>query len=74
MIELAAHTWEVSPAQAVRRLAAAGVPIPHDIDTASINKYVVAHPHTRNRLLDFWRRCREYLPQADSSEDRKSVV
>lgn len=69
MIELAARVWEVSPGQALRRLAEEGVPIPREsIDATSINKYVVAHPQTRNRLLDFWRKCREYLPQAQSSE------
>ncbi len=69
MIELAARVFEVPPAQAVRRLVAAGVPIPADrSDVASINKYVVAHPQMRNRLMDFWRKCREYLPRAGSIE------
>lgn len=67
MIELAAAVWKVSPAVAVRRLVAAGIPIPEDrVDAGTINRYVVAHPQYRNRMTGFWAKAREYLAKTGS--------
>lgn len=67
MIELAAAAWDVSPAVAVRRLAAAGIPIPADrADPAVINKYVVEHPQYRNRMTAFWGKAKDYLAKTAS--------
>jgi hypothetical protein len=67
MIELAAAAWKVGPHAAVLRLLAEGVSLPEERSTPeAIATYVRHHPQYRNKLRDFWRRCREYLLQPQS--------
>lgn len=68
MIELAAATWKVSPAVAVRRLVSEyQCPIPEDRTNAdTVNKYVVGHPQYRTKMLDLWNKSSDYLRSCHS--------
>lgn len=62
LIELCAKVWECSPTVAVRQLAKHGIAIPEEeLTSEKIHQYVSNQPKLRNRMLDFWRQCREFL-------------